>query len=396
MHTANAEGICAADARAALAIRLQHQLADAGINAALRFGDQRVYAGGVAIVADGDGRLDIVAAAALTEAARRGLVSSVRLSGTTTGLDDIRELLGLLPPKTELVTEARLSPTAEPSTAQRSIAWQPSSLTPKIWWRCGSTLPAVASGVRSRCPLLAAENPTSILPVSGIAAPAESAWLSLVVDLVSFAGSNGHVCKDALFRSLDTGIAAGDELLDVLSWVCPRQAADARKNRRLAILLVGLGDLVSMADDDPASLHCQYRLDKLLRAIHEHLWRRSKELARSRGPLPALTEHQPSANWRDERHRNAWVSRWHDAVQRSVVRHRNLLVLSPYSLLPRSRRASSAFADLLPLLAHADALAFSGPVGLGAWSAADVKAFLDRMCAEVRRFNAATLIATGA
>lgn len=396
MHTANAEGVGALDVPVAQAIRLKGRLADAGINAALRFSDHRVFTGGVAVVADAKGRLDIVAAAALTQTARRGLASSVRMSGTAAELDNVDDWLGLLPPKTELVTEARLRSTTELSSAQRSMAWLPSSLKPRIWWRRGAALPAMASGVRSRCPLLAAESPTSLLPVSGIAAPAESAWLSLAVDLVSFAGSNGRVCKDALFRALDTCVADGDELLDVLSWVCPRQAADARRNRRLAILLIGLGDLVSMAGDDPASLACLYRLDKLLGAVHEHLWRRSRELARAKGSLPALTEHQPSANWRDERHRDAWVSRWHDAVQRSMVRHRNLLVLSPYSLLPRSGRGSGAFADLLPLMAHADALTFSGPVGFGTWSAADVKAFLDRMCAEVRRFNAATLIATGA
>lgn len=396
MHTASAEGIRAPDANAALAGRLRNRLADAGINATLRVSEDRVYAGGVAVVADTNGRLDIVDAAALTHAARRGLVSSVRLSGTPAEPRDVEDLLGLMPPKTELVSDARLISTVELSSQQRSIEWLPSAAMPGTWWRTGIMLPAMASGVRSRCPLLAAETPTTLLPVSGIAAPAGSAWLSLVVDLVAFAGSNGRLCKNALFSALDTCIVAGDELLDALSWVCPRQSADARRNRRLAILPVGLGDLVSMADDDPASLDCQYRLDQLLRTIHEHLWRRSRELARCIGPLPALTEHQPSADWRDERHRNAWVSRWHDAVQRSMVRHRNLLVLSPYSLLPRSGRADSAYADLLPLLAHADALAFSGPVRFGAWSAADVKAFLDRMSAEVRRFNAAALIATGA
>ena len=396
MHTANVDGIGTPGATVAHAMQLRDRLASAGVNAALRFSDHRVFAGGVAVVADADGRLDIADAAALVQAARRGLVSSVRLSETSAEPYDIQNLLGLLPPTTELVTASRLIPTAEPSSQQHSIAWLPSSAMPRTWWRSGCNLPAMASGIRSRCPLLTAETPTSLLPVSGIAAPAGSAWLSLVVDLVSFAESDGRIRKDALFSALDTCVVAGDELLDVLSWVCPRQSADARRNRRLAILLVGIGDLVSMAGDDPASLHCQYRLDELLGAIHDHLWCRSGELARRIGPLPALTEHQPSADWRDERHRNAWVRRWHDAVQRSMVRHRNLLVLSPYSLLPRSGHAGSGFADLLPLLAHADALAFSGHARFGAWCGADVKAFLDRMSAEVGRFNAAALIATGA
>ncbi len=380
---------------------LQDRLGAAGVRAALRFRDDQVFAAGVAALTDADGRLDIVDAAAMTAASQQGLVSSVRLPGKRSVPDTdfgFADALTLLPAGTELVVDARRVPPpgSLPVTRSPIYAWQPATGNLNTWWPGSGCLPAMGAGVRSRCPLLAAESANTVLPVSGLSAPAHSAWLYLGVDLVKFADRRGRVCDDLLKRALDACVETGDALLATLSWVSPAQAADAHKNRRLAISLDGLGDLVVMAEEDPSSLACLYRLDRLIAGIHQHLWRRSRQLARRDGALPALTDHQPRANWRDDGHRQAWADRWHAALHRAQVRHRNLLVLSPYALLPRAGRSDSTFADLLPVLAHADALRFSGPTRFNGWQATDIKAFLDRMCAQVRRFNATAFIATGA
>ncbi len=385
-------------------MELQDQLATAGVRVNLKVRNERVFAAGVAALAGSDGRLNVVDAAVMSAASQQGLVSSVHLPGeafASETLSELRDMLALLPEATELVVDVRRASALRSVLSARTTrapvyAWQPAAAGLNTWCPGSPNKPAMAAGVRSRCPLLAAESANTVLPVSGLSAPAHSAWLCLAVDLVRFADRRGRLCDRSLKRALDACIEVGDALLEQLSWISPVQAADARKNRRLAISVDGLGDLVVMANDDPTSLTCLYRLDRLVANIHQHLWRRSRELARQVGALPALTEHQPSADWRDDVHRKAWADRWHEALQSAQVRHRNLLVLSPHSLLPRAGRSDGGFADLLPVLAHADALRFSGPARFKGWQAPDIKAFLDRLCAQVRRFNATAFIATGA
>ena len=400
MQQVEANGARRAQRRSAVAraVVLQDRLAAAGVRAALSLRDQQVFAAGIAALARGDGTLDADTADYVAAASRRGLTSSVHLQGDRAFPSEgpeLRERLAGLPAKTELIVDARAAHVSL-QVHPPAYTWFPASR--KFGnWRAGSPgMPAMAAGVRSCCPLLAAEGASTVLPISGLSAPAHSAWLSLSVDLVRFADRRGRVSDRRLKLALDACIEDGDALLEELSWICPSQAADARKNRRLAVSLDGLGDLVVAANEDPTSLACLYRLDRLVADIHRHLWRRSRNLARVHGALPALTDHQPRADWRDDAHRRAWADRWHKAVQEAQVRHRNLLVLSPYSLLPRAGKSHGNFADLLPILAHADALRFSGPNRFRDWCAADIKAFLDRLCAQVQRFNATAFIAASA
>lgn len=260
----------------------------------------------------------------------------------------------------------------------------------------GPWLPAMHAGVRSRCPLLAAENSVTLLPGTAIAAPVQSAWLPLVLDLSRHSASGGRIDRGSLGKALDAAVDFGNRLFDCLSWCSPAQAEDARLNRRIAVCVVGIGELVVARRADPSSLACLRDLDRLLGEIHDGLWCRSRRLASRDGPLPALTERQPSARWRDESHRQDWARRWREAVEKVQVRNRNLLVLSPYSVLPRRARPDAAFADLVPLLAHADALSFAAPRLCVDWQDADFKCFYARLRAQVDRLNAASFVAAGA
>ena len=250
--------------------------------------------------------------------------------------------------------------------------------------------------VRSHCPLLPAESTRTLIAGPALAAPSRTAWLPMSLDITRYAKPNGDIDSAVLAVAMDACVEAGDQLLDHLHWSCPRQREDARLNRRLAIHLTGLGELVSRRRLDPSSLACLRELDGLVSDVHEGLWRRSRRLASLIGAAPVLTEHQPTARWRDEAHRRDWSQRWCQAVSRAQVRHRNLLVLSPASLLPVSRAADPGFADLLPLLAHADALSFLGGPCVNNWAAADRKRYLQRLHAQVGRFNATSFIAAGA
>jgi hypothetical protein len=260
--------------------------------------------------------------------------------------------------------------------------------TPRFW-------PVFPAGVRSQCPLLSSESSSGVLPGSGLAAPLGSAWLPIDLDICQFADAKGVIDVRRLDRALDACIDLGDCLLDHLSWFDDRQRQDAKSNRRLAVCPAGFGDLVVRRGENPADLDCLQRLDALLADIRAGLWQRSKRLAASRGPLPALADHSPRVAWRDDAHRRDWQHRWRNAVFHEQVRHRNLLAMSPYALLPRHLVASPEFADLLPLLGHADVLSFARPPSLAHWNDREFRSFHQRVGAHVERHNAASLVAAG-
>ncbi|MEM9208784.1 MAG: hypothetical protein AAGA61_06030 [Pseudomonadota bacterium] len=386
------------------AIRLGNRLAAAGVRTALRFHRGHVFTAGVAARAAGPDCLGDADAKAVETAQKYGLVSSLRLPGLSIDASSVAALESMLAPapeRTELIIDVQCSPASRSQLDALNefpsiYTWLGADRTIGDWCRTPGSVLTIPAGVRSGCPLLTAESANTVLPGIGISAPANTAWLSLGVDLVRFADRHGRICAKRLANALDVCVEAGDELMTHLSWVSPAQTADARKNRRLGISITGVGDLVVQSGDDPASLDCLYRWDRLLAAIHRRVWRRSRELAQRDGALPALTEHQPSARWCDDSQRRAWADRWFAAVKDAQVRHRNLLVLSPYALLPRGHGSHVAFADLLPVLAHADALSFSCPAGFRGWQAVDIKTFMGRMRAQIRRFNATAFVASGA
>jgi len=255
--------------------------------------------------------------------------------------------------------------------------------------------PVYAAGVRSRCPLLNNEATDALLPGAGIAVPAGTAWLPMELDIGRFADAKGELNSAALANALDACVVLGDRLFGLLSWPEERQQADARLNRRLAVMLTGLGDLVFLRKQNPADLACLRELDQLVGYIHNTLWEKSKQLAEVCGPLPALDRQHPAGRWPDEAHRQDWQRRWQNAMTTAQVRHRNLLVMSPYSVLPKSGPAHADYVDLLPLIAHADALGFASPPHWPGCNASVFTAFHRRAWAITQRRDAASFVAAG-
>ena len=90
------------------------------------------------------------------------------------------------------------------------------------------------------------------------------------------------------------------------------------------------------------------------------------------------------------------VQHFEAARRRAAVRHRNLLAISPYSVLPSQSACDPAYADLLPLLAIADAWAFSGGHRFEGWNLSQFKHFHTRARAIIQASQATTRIAAGA
>lgn len=257
-------------------------------------------------------------------------------------------------------------------------------------------IPAYANAVRTPCPLLSDEVATGILAGPGIQVPDGSAWLPISLPLTHFADSAGHVSWKALGKALATCIDTGEQLLDALRWGDAVQRHDVRQNRRLAVCLEGIGDLVLRKRANPANLDCLQWLDETIGQIHAELWAQSRRMAGNAELLPSLAQSDPSTRWHDTKHREDWHSRWQRALANSAVRHRNLLVMSPYSLLPSGGCGTAAFTDLTPVLQHADAFRFADPPAFRGWNIKEFKHFHKRSWAIIQHQNSASFIAAGA
>ncbi len=258
-----------------------------------------------------------------------------------------------------------------------------------------AVMPAYGESVSTPCPLLADEAANAVLPGSGIQAPAGSAWLPVRLHLPHFADSKGVICIEALDKALVACVDAGDRLLDQHRWPCARMHDDARANRRIAIQVAGFGDLVRLQNRDPSDLGVLQSLSKLAQHVRTTVWNHSARIARRSDLLPAIAQHEPPPGECDHHNRN-WAERWQVAVERSAVGHRNLIVMSPYAVLPVNDDGCASFADLLPVIAHADAHSFAAPPPFHGWKIEEFRRFHRRAWAVMQRRNAISLIATRA
>lgn len=270
-----------------------------------------------------------------------------------------------------------------------SFLWRRRSARPLL-------MPAYAASVTTRCVLSGDEAATTILPELGMQVPAGTAWLPLVLHLPDFSDGGGRLCWNALEHALQSAVDLGERLLDCLRWPDPVLEKDAVRNRRLAIAVGGLGDLVLERGADPADLAVLQWIDGIVARLHAFLWDRSRELARRLGPLPSLVQAEPAALWQCDRKKSDWQLRWRRALEDAGVRHRNLLVLSPYAVLPEGAPAASDYVDLLPVLKHADAFNFAEPPAASFRSVSEFAGFHRRAWAVMQHRNAAAFVASGA
>jgi hypothetical protein len=270
-----------------------------------------------------------------------------------------------------------------------SFLWRRRTLTPAV-------APAYAASVTTHCQLLGDEAATAILPQHGIQVPVDTAWLPLTLYLPDFSDGRGRLCWQLLQRTLRASVDLAEHILDHLCWPQAAQQADAWQNRRLAILLAGIGDLVVERGANPAELRCLQWIDRTVEHLHRLIWNRSRALARKAEPLPALLRTEPTAGWPNSSRKRDWHGRWRRALTNAAVRHRNLLVMSPYSVLPRGTRSVAEFIDLLPVLQHADAFSFANPPGEGYRNSQEFANFHRRAWAVMQRRNAASFVAAGA
>lgn len=263
-------------------------------------------------------------------------------------------------------------------------------------WRArtkGVVSTVLAPVVVPQCALLSAERAVCVQPSTYGQVPAGTAWLPLRIDVAQFADQKGELRWNAVERALSRSIDVGDALHDLVRWPTAELRHDAWLNRRLALELTGFGDLVERRSLDPQCFSTLRELCALLHRLQEVLHGRSRAIAQSAGQLPAFKASDPSRKFLPGRVRDGWRSRWLDAVDAAAVRHRNVVVLSPWSIFPQHRPADYRYADLLPVLGFANACTFPPPPCLARWNISKFKCFHKRAWAVLQQRGAAHQIA---
>jgi hypothetical protein len=406
--------------------QLCRELELAGLEPLLALDSEGFLAGGVTLLADaGDIGASEAAAAQFRQQAFDILANRLPLSVSICGLwtakrrlDALAEVLDLLhlavrdagasQSAVEIVVEAGTLPPRDVSALRRErlgegvvhVRLDCGLLrNPQTWhqlWRArdaGHVRLAYASQVMSSCPLLCDEAATAVIPVTGIQVPAGTSWLSVKLNVSLFVDAKGQFRDRAFEDALCRCVEIGEQLHEFVRWPTAQMRHDAWLNRRLAIVIDGLGDLVLRKGFDPQRFTTLGEANRLLLRIRELLVGQSRAIARKTPQLPAIDESDPSRGLPGGQARNSWRARWLDAVESSAVRHRNILVLSPWSLFPAGQPADYRFADLLPVLRFADACSLSAPPGLRSWNINKFKAFHRRAWAVLQQRDVAHQIA---
>lgn len=224
-------------------------------------------------------------------------------------------------------------------------------------------LPVMA--VRPLSGLHASERGQCVMPVGLFEAPASSAWIMLELNAARLAP------PPLLRQQLATCLRFADNLIDVQDWPQPRLRMDALLNRRIALHLVGIGQLVADAGLDPASFSTLQQVQRWLVFVRKCFVRESRLLARNRGPFPAFGADELVASLAP-RYGVADANR---LVRNRSLRHRHLLALSPFAVFPDSPdvAADEHALSLLPAISCADILTMYGKdmrrrMRLGSWS----------------------------
>lgn len=254
-------------------------------------------------------------------------------------------------------------------------------------------IPIYGGLVRSACRLLSDEVAKGVIPSNSLHAPIGTAWVGIGLPLVGFATTNGQLDWNRLEDALAEMMLLADQLFEQATWTDSRQIDDVRENRRLAVHVSGLGELLQRRGQSATVLASLQSLANSVRRIRSALVAHSERLAAKFSMLPALTEAEPLAEWTDLGKRAHWRRQWDIAVQESAVRHRNLLVMSPESVLPEAMAGSASFADLLPLLAIADAWSFESSARTPGWTVAEFRDFHRRARATIQGAQQTSFVA---
>ena len=214
-------------------------------------------------------------------------------------------------------------------------------------------LPVPVTAVRPLTPLHTSEKGQSVLPAGWFDTRPATAWLTLELD--------ARHLKEPLKvrRQFAHCLRFADNLIDALDWPLPALRLDALLNRRVALRLTHIGDVLAAAGIKPALPGVFCRLQRWLQFMRNSFVHESMLLARRRGPFPELGAGE-LINSLAVRYGRVAARR---LVRNRILRHRHLLALSPFSMFPSGSHPGAAadWIKLVPAIACADAISMAGP-----------------------------------
>lgn len=230
---------------------------------------------------------------------------------------------------------------------------------PLLWQRLVSAsyadtgiIPVPAGAGQALSGLHPNERATTVIPRGFFAAASDTAWLLLRLD-ASRLGSPA-----VLRRQLADCLRLADNLIDGTIWPRPALHVDALLNRRVALHIDGVGEWLNqngLLPDDPQTF---VRLRRWLAFVRRCFAHASMLLARQRGPFPQLGAAELIAELSPHYgHSNAT-----QLVRNRCLRHRHILALSPFSILPATINQANErrWLDLLPAIGCADIISMAG------------------------------------
>lgn len=211
---------------------------------------------------------------------------------------------------------------------------------------------------RQACLLAASERADAVLPASLFEVRADTAWLAMRMNLARLRTCARSAGFAAIRRLLRASLRLADNLVDQLDWASPELRHDAMLNRRLALHIDGIGDLVDQCHLDPASVASARLATRWADVLRRIMLRESNALARERGPFPGLAigELESSLSTR------YGAARAERLLRQSRLRHRHILVISPYAVFPggAARHPLPQYLHLLPVMRCADTVGMYG------------------------------------
>ncbi len=196
------------------------------------------------------------------------------------------------------------------------------------------------------------------MPQSLFEAPADSAWLALQLDVSRLADPVAGIGFRRLRPILRAGLRFADNLVDCVEWPWASLRLDAILNRRVAVHLVGIGDLVDRLDLDPLDFRSLQLVARWLGLMKRVLIRESAALARRRGPFPGLGVNDLVRNLAP----HYGLKDAERLIRQRGLRHRHLLAISPWAIFPSaaSNHRTIDYCNLLPAIGCADTINMYG------------------------------------
>ncbi len=214
----------------------------------------------------------------------------------------------------------------------------------------------------SVCPPLGQETTAVVSPGARLCLPAGAAPLVVLLDLSRFI-SMGRISHAELTAAVREALRFADDLFDSITWPLAELSWDAFLNRRIALVPVGIGNMVEKLSPEASISGIRRMLGELLGGLVRTARACSRELAGERGCFPGMMPRQVLIKVRGCAQYVPWQRRWLEATAAYQFRQRHLLFLCVAEFWPDSAPARPEIASLLPLLRLADGLGFGAKWG---------------------------------